>query len=477
MIRFPPPIRYYVPLLVLAFGLAITWLDYEINLRNDLARNLKDVEAHTDATGERLARRSAKQFERGAPVALAEDVTAWSHQPWLKEAALVDENGIVFEDSQKLWSGHAASQTTLAPAMELAANTHGNTASHQSHSADGTMLYGAYPFSMGARGTGWALLVFDRGDAMAQALADANRQLGVAAAGSSLMCLCLWAALHFGFTARLVRLTQRVRDFGEGRSDRWEAMTGGYEVQELSTAFAKMVVRLGERDAERLRLEREILETTERERRRIGQDLHDGLGQQLTAASLAASGLISALESEFPALVPRMENLGRQIRESIAEVRALSHGLAPVALQEEGLMHALHELAEATSRNTAVRCVFECLQPVRVPDEALASHLYHIAQEAVNNALKHAAPHEIRIALEQRDGKLALEVDDDGEGLPEPMAGSHSPSQQHPSTDCAGIGIGIGVMRHRAKLLGATLEIGSPPAGGTRITCIVPLSR
>ncbi|MGB8352971.1 MAG: sensor histidine kinase, partial [Chthoniobacteraceae bacterium] len=312
-------------------------------------------------------------------------------------------------------------------------------------------------------------------------------QLGVAAVGSSLMCLCLWAALHFGFTARLLRLTQRVRDFGEGRSDHWEAMTGGYEVQELSTAFAKMVVRLGERDAERLRLEREILETTERERRRIGQDLHDGLGQQLTAASLAASGLVSALESEFPALVPRMENLGRQIRESIAEVRALSHGLAPVALQEEGLMHALHEIAEATSRNTTVRCVFECPQPVRVPDEALASHLYHIAQEAVNNALKHAAPHEIRIALELRDGKLALEVDDDGEGLPEPLTSGHSsnfghsPTSGHssnsapPSADCKGIGLGI--MRHRAQLLGATLEIGSPPAGGTRITCIVPLSR
>ena len=470
MIRFPPPIRLYVPLLVLAFGLAITCLDYEFSLRNDLFRNLKDVEAQTDATGDRLARRSTKQFERGAAVTLGEDIAAWAHQPWLKEAALVDENGVIFADSEKHWTGHAASETTLAPAMELAANTRGNAGRRLSHSAGGTMLFGAYPFAMGARGTGWALLIFDRGDAIAKARADANRHLRIAAAGISLMCLFLWAALHYGFTARLARLTQKVRDFGEGRSDHVEPVAGGDEVQELSAAFAKMVVRLGEREAERLRLEREVLETTERERRRIGQDLHDGLGQQLTAASLATNGLISAFEADFPALVPRMENLGRQLRESIAEVRALSHGLAPVALQDEGLMHALHELAEATSRNTGVRCVFECPQPVRVPDAALASHLYHIAQEAVNNALKHAAPREIRIGLEQSEGRLVLEVDDDGEGLPEPMAPGHSLND-------AGEGIGLSVMRHRATLLGGTLEIGSPPAGGARVTCIIPSSR
>ena len=482
MTRFPPPIRLYVPLLVLAFGLAITCLDYEFSLRHDLSRNLKDVEAQTHATGERLARRSAKQFERGEPVALAEDIMAWSHQPWLKEAALVDENGIVFEDSQKLWAGRHASETTLAPAMDLAANTHGDAGNRLSHSADGTMLFGAYPFSMGARGTGWALLIFDRGDAIAKARADANGQLRIAAAGISLMCLCLWAALHFGFTARLARLTQKVRDFGEGRSDRVETLAGGDEVQELSAAFAKMVARLGEREGERLRLEREVLETTERERRRIGQDLHDGLGQQLTAASLATNGLISVLEADFPALVPRMENLGRQLRESIAEVRALSHGLAPVALQDEGLMHALHELAEATARNTGVRCVFECPRLVRVPDAALASHLYHIAQEAVNNALKHAAPHEIRIGFEQRDGTLVLEVDDDGEGLPESAGAASQPldSGQLITPDksvSAGEGIGLGVMRHRATLLGGTFGIGSPPAGGTRVTCIIPSSQ
>jgi signal transduction histidine kinase len=134
-----------------------------------------------------------------------------------------------------------------------------------------------------------------------------------------------------------------------------------------------------------------------------------------------------------------------------------------MALEDDGLMHTLHELAEATVRSTGVRCVFECPQPVRVREVALAGHLYRVAQEAVNNALKHAAPHEVRIGLERQEARLVLEVDDDGEGLPEPLSAVR--------------GIGLRVMRHRALLFGGTFEIGSSPAGGTRMVCIIPSFR
>ena len=238
--RFPPPVRYYAPLLVLVCGLAATWLDYELNLANDLSRNLKYVQAQADATGERLARGSAKQIERFEPVSLGEDVVARPRQPWLKAVALVDENGVVIDDSDKQWVGHLARETALAPAMKLAVNADENAGHRQSRSADGAMLLGAYPFAIGPRETGWALVVFDRGDAVAQASADARGQLRLAAAAITLVGLCLWAALHFGFAARLARLSQVVRDFGEGRADRVEAVSGGDEVQELSAAFATM---------------------------------------------------------------------------------------------------------------------------------------------------------------------------------------------------------------------------------------------
>jgi hypothetical protein len=103
MMRFPPPVRFYAPLLVLVFGLATTWLEYELNLANDLARSLKDVEAQAAVTGDRLTKWGARQVEQGDPLLLAEDFAAWVHQPWLKEAALVDGNGVVIDDSAKQW--------------------------------------------------------------------------------------------------------------------------------------------------------------------------------------------------------------------------------------------------------------------------------------------------------------------------------------------------------------------------------------
>ena len=458
--RFPPPARFYAPLLVLVFGLAATWLDYELNLTNDLERNFEDVADQAEATGARLAKVSARQLARGETAVLADDLAAWADEPWLQLVALVDEKGMVIADSNQRWAGRAAVETPLAPAMKLAAGSGGQGGLKQKRQADEAMVFGAYPVAPGERGAGWVLVVFDRADAVTQARADAGRQMQWVASSIALLCFCLWAALHFGFAARLARLARIVRDFGEGRATQVVALPGGDEVHELSAAFAAMATRLAEREAERARLEREVLETSERERRRVGQDLHDGLGQQLTAASLATNGLITALESSAPALLLQAENLGAQLRQTIADVRALSHGLAPVAPADDGLTHALHILAETTALSTGVRCVFECPAPVRVPDAAVAGHLYRIAQEAVTNALKHAAPGEIRIGLERRDGVLRLEVDDDGAGLPEPPA--------------AGGGIGLHVMRHRAELIGGTLEIGSPPAGGTRIACHIP---
>ncbi len=108
-----------------------------------------------------------------------------------------------------------------------------------------------------------------------------------------------------------------------------------------------------------------------------------------------------------------------------------------------------------------MRCVFECPAPVCIAEQEAAEQLYRIAQEAVKNAIKHAAPSEIRIGLERRDATLVLEVDDDGIGIDESM----------PLAD----GIGLQVMRYRARLIGAELRIGSAPAGGARISCKVSL--
>lgn len=455
--RFPPPIRITAPLLALIFGLLATWFDYQLNLDLDRARHLSEVRERVDSNGRRLAVVSERLLASGAHELLQTDVESIPDMPEIEIVGVVDENGRIVADSTGTLRGQHATATMLAPAAAL---IHPAAPPSAQHGENANAVVSAHPFPIGAHDTGWVLLVFDRTQANADAQADARTQLGWMSAAMALLSFALWATLHFGFAERLARLTGNVRAFGERKADAPSLPSGGDEVGELSGAFAAMAEKLHAREAEQLRLEREVLEISESERRRIGHDLHDSLGQRLTAASMTTNALVSALRADAPALAERAEDIGRQLRETIAEARSLSHGLAPVALVADGLMVALGALAESASRS-GVRCVFECPVLVRLGSAEVAGQLYRIAQEAVNNALKHAEPSEIRIGLEHRASGLLLEVDDDGAGFKESAA----------YTD----GIGLRVMRYRARLIGAALEIGSAPAGGARISCCVKL--
>ena len=208
---------------------------------------------------------------------------------------------------------------------------------------------------------------------------------------------------------------------------------------------------------QRKQLEVALLEQSEREQRRIGRDLHDGLGQQLTALELCAQGLIEEIKTAAPAAANSLRELARQLRRAVMQTRLLSHGLSPVALEAEGLMNALRELAESTRGLARVNCQFICETIVPVSDTKAANHLYRIAQEAVSNALRHSEAKEITIRLARGGGRLVLTVSDDGRGGVRTLSN--------------GSGMGLRVMKYRADLLGATLELDSPPRKGTRITC------
>lgn len=210
---------------------------------------------------------------------------------------------------------------------------------------------------------------------------------------------------------------------------------------------------------ERRELEREILDIAEREQRRFGQDLHDGLGQRLTALELFSHTLLDGLKERAPSLVKPCEELGHELRQTIRQTRALSHGLSPVALEAEGLMLALRELAENTSALAKVDCHFASAPPVLLSDPSTAIHLYRIAQEAVNNALKHGQPKQIRISLGDLGESIELRVEDNGRGFTPPAPGSN--------------GMGLRVMQYRAGLIGATLEFDSAPRQGVLVTCTV----
>jgi signal transduction histidine kinase len=230
--------------------------------------------------------------------------------------------------------------------------------------------------------------------------------------------------------------------------------------RELENRVRQRTEALTREMAERQRLEGEILKVSEREQRRVGHDLHDSLCQHLTATALAGQVLGERLASKSLPEAADAAKVVQLVEDGIDLARNLARGLYPVEMDAEGLMAAFQDLASNITKGTKIHCVFECAPPVLIHDDAVATHLYRIAQEAVRNAIQHGKPANIGISLSENASKLTLTVEDDGAGLPEsgPQAG----------------GLGIRIMAHRAAMLGGSFVIEPGPTGGTILACSIP---
>ncbi len=209
---------------------------------------------------------------------------------------------------------------------------------------------------------------------------------------------------------------------------------------------------------ERRRLERELLEVSNREQRRIGHDLHDGVCQQLAAIAYLVDILGDQLKEKSASESVEAERIGNLINEANAQARSVARGLFPVRLEEHGLVLALEELATNISNRYKVTCRFVCEKAPGQSDAETELHLYYIVQEALLNAIKHGDATTLVVTLRPEGNQFKLTVQDNGRGF-EQTGKSRS-------------GMGIRIMRYRAKVIGATLDIESVPGKGTQITCI-----
>jgi signal transduction histidine kinase len=209
---------------------------------------------------------------------------------------------------------------------------------------------------------------------------------------------------------------------------------------------------------EREELEKALLQISEREQTRIGQDLHDGLGQHLAGIELMSQVLEQNLSAKkLKAEAARASDIARHVREAISQTRLLARGLSPFVLESEGLLSGLKELAARTETLFGVACEYQSVGSVQVADPAVANHLYRIAQEAISNAIKHGKAKRIHIRLENTNGRLLLSVKDDGSGIPSVLQEKR--------------GIGLRIMQYRAGMIGGTLTAERDPAGGTIVSC------
>jgi signal transduction histidine kinase len=214
--------------------------------------------------------------------------------------------------------------------------------------------------------------------------------------------------------------------------------------------------------SERMAMERAIIEASTAEQERIGRDIHDGLGQTLTGLSILAKAEERRLrQAGARQAADAVSKLQQHIRAALDQARAMARGLRPVEVAPDGLAYALASLAQQVTTTGGVDCRYLGLPHLAVEDEVVAMHLFRIAQEATQNALKHAQATRIEFDLRREPEQLLLTVRDDGRGM--------NPDVEH------GDGMGLKIMRYRANILGGHLAIGSDPHRGTLVRCLVPL--
>jgi PAS domain S-box-containing protein len=214
--------------------------------------------------------------------------------------------------------------------------------------------------------------------------------------------------------------------------------------------------------SERKRLEQTILKISEREQHRIGRDLHDGLGQDLTGIAFMSKVLEQKLSEQSLTESSEAAKIVELVNGAIRKTKELSRGLLPVVSEPHGLMSALERRADELEDLFHITCQFVCEEPVMIRDVNVAAHLYHIAQEAVNNAIRHGKSTNIVIALRAEDGSGELSIKDDGLGFPATRPGSHT-------------GMGLRIMNYRAVMVGGSLKVQQNQGPGMTVTCNFPV--
>ena len=206
-------------------------------------------------------------------------------------------------------------------------------------------------------------------------------------------------------------------------------------------------------------LEGEILSISDREQQRLGQELHDGLCQHLTAVAFMSRSIAMRLKNHRVIEVADIEKIAHLVNDAAADTRNLSRALHRVDVDAAGLVDALQDLVDREIWRTP--CRLELKPSFQIDDDAAAAHLYRIAREAVINANKHAQAREIIVKLQKSRREMVLHVIDDGVGLSDERKLKK--------------GLGLHIMNYRAQSAGGRLEVESPKTGGTRVSCYLPV--
>ena len=235
-----------------------------------------------------------------------------------------------------------------------------------------------------------------------------------------------------------------------------------FQILQRRSMIAERLARrqLEAESADRQRLEAAVVRIGEEERRRLGAELHDGLCQHLTAALLNCSALEQRRKTAGADDAAELAQLRVALKDAIGMAYDVAEGLCPMEIEPDALLPALARLCRETRERHGLDCRLQADPDLTVRNPELALHLYRIAREAVANAVKHARCSRITVALELAAGELTLRVVDDG---PETVPGA-----------VPAAGLGLGILKHRARQIGGSLHVAGGPEGGMQVVCRVP---
>jgi PAS domain S-box-containing protein len=219
---------------------------------------------------------------------------------------------------------------------------------------------------------------------------------------------------------------------------------------------------------ERRQLEQEILRISEKERKRMGQDLHDGLGQMLTGIGLISQNLANKLEAKGIEEASEVVEISNLVKKADKYAKSLVHGMVHIDIEERGLKKALIQLSEQARKFFNINCCAKADDDLKITDAMTSLNLYRIAQEAISNAVKHGKADNIEIKLSANDDSLTLSVTDDGLGF--------SATQKSKNGDSKSTGMGLSIMKYRADIMSGTLNV-TEQQNKTHLTCTIPLNK
>ncbi len=289
------------------------------------------------------------------------------------------------------------------------------------------------------------------------------RNTGPFAVDSTMQSLILWCLF-----ADLMAITSLIlAAVNSGREKALSGLRSSYDnleelVQKRTNQLIQTNLELHTALADRRRLQMEMNQITEERQKMIGQELHDGLGQQITGIAFMLSSLLEILGAKSAPEVSIVHQAKHLLGEAMSVIRSLSRGLYPVALEVGGLSSALDHLAEYAQLSSGIQCTVRCTAGVNVIDKAIALNLYRIGQEAVCNALRHSKAQRIEIMLSKTGEQYMLSIEDNGIGFSgESMTMNET--------------LGLRSMQCRADLIGAEIEVRENPGCGTSIVVTGPI--